>query len=274
MDVSGSFPFFQVRDVCSPYGVLRDSVPIPGDVVVAMSDSISQIKQNFPPKILVGPPASLTFTVDEGRGFSDGQNVVLTNDGSFGALLGSTLTTSASYVTVSPANVGNLAANASGSFDVAVDSTDLVAADSPYAETVRVQDPNATNTPQTLPITINVRPKATMALVPAVLSFSAVAPITGPFPATPAQSFQLQNTGPAGSVLDFQIQRLTNTSERWLSSFGPVSGTVNGGSYDVINVQVHPCEGLLTGTYQETLRISGYSTNRYVDVLVQLVVTQ
>lgn len=273
MDVSGSVPFFEIRDITSPFGLLRDSIPIPGVVVQAMSESIDQIKQNFPPTILVGPPSSLAIEVDEGRGFSDTETVVLTNSGTFGSLLGATLTTSAPYVVVSPSLVGNLAANENGSFDVSVDSTDLLAVNSPYNELVTVQDPLATNTPQTLPVVITVRPKATIDITPASLGFSVSKPITGPYPAIPSQAFTIENTGSAGSVLDFQVQKLTNLSDDWLSAFSPVSGSLVSGGTQVVNVSVAPIEGLLTGTYQETLRISGYSTNSFVDILVQLVIT-
>jgi hypothetical protein len=274
MDVTGSVPFFQVRDISAPYGILRDSIPIPGEVVVAMNDSINQIKQNFPPRIYVGPPTSLMFEVDEGRGFSDLQNVILTNNGVFGSLLGATLTTSAPYVTVSPANVGNLASNETGSFDVSVDSTNLVVSHGPYAETVTIQDPNASNTPQTLPITINVRPKPTITCSVPAINFSVSKPLTGPYPAIPLQQFVVVNTGLAGSVLEFQIQKLQRTSSKWLAAFAPTSGTLSSGAPEVIHVEVVPCEHLLPGTYQETLRVSGYSTNHYVDVLVVLTITQ
>lgn len=216
---------------------------------------------------------SLIFEVDEGRGFSSAQEVVLTNDGVFGSLLGASLVTSAAYVSVSPANVGNLAANESGSFDVSVNSVDLTTANSPYNELVTIQDANATNTPQTLPVTINVRPKATVSVAPMVLSFSVTAPVSGPFPGIPSQQITVGNTGPASSVLDFQIQRLTGLSGDWLSSFSPVTGSLASGGTQVSTVSVAPIEGLARGTYQETLRVNGYSTNSYVDILVQLVIS-
>lgn len=273
MDVSGSIPVFQVRDILSPYGFLRDTIPIPGDVVQAMSSSIDQIRLNFPPSILVGPPVSLAFDVNEGQGFSDSQSVVLTNDGVFGSLLGATLATSAAYVAVSPANVGNLASNESGSFNVSVDSTDLLAANSPYNESVAIQDANATNSPGTLPVVISVRPKATILASPLQLGFTTSRPFSGPYPAIPSQQLLLTNSGLAGSRLQYQVQRLTQLSNDWLVSFAPVLGTIDGGGSQAIAVAVAPIEGLPAGTYQETLRISGYSTNSFVDVLVQLVIT-
>jgi len=273
MDVSGSVPAFEVRDVITPYGTLRDNTPIPGTVVEDMAASIVQIQSNFPPNILMGPPPDLTFEMDEGRGFSAAQSVIITNDGVFGSLLGVVLSASASYVTSTPASVGNLASNEAGSFDVSVTSTDLVAVDSPYSETIVVQDVNATNSPQTFVVTINVRPKATIQLAPTTLGFSATKPVTGPFPVIPTQTFDVTNSGPAGSILDFQVQKLTNLSDDWFPSFGPVLGTLTSGQSQTISVVTAPIESLTKGTYQETLRVSGYSTNEYVDILVQLVIS-
>ncbi len=273
MDVSGSIPSYSVRDIISPYGILRDSIPIPGEVVEAMSGSITEIQSNFPPSILVGPPASISFEVDEGRGFSAAQTVTLTNNGVFGSLLGATLSASASYVSVSPANVGNLAANESGAFEVSVNSTSLLSANSPYNETVTIQDSNASNNPQALDVEIVVRPKATIDVSPLTLAFSATAPVTGPFDPIPTQQFIVENTGPSGSVLDYQVQRVTGLSDDWLSSFAPVTGILTSGASNTITVAVAPISGLARGTYQETLRISGYSDNSYVEILIQLVIS-
>lgn len=273
MDVSGAVPVFQIIDIITPFGMLRDSIPLPGEVVQGMSESIESLMANFKPTILVGPPTSLSFAVDEGRGYSEGQNVSLTNSGVYGSLLSAVLSTSAPYIHVSPSTVGNLASNVAGAFEVQVDSTDLLASSSPYSGTVTIQDDTATNNPRTLPITITVRPKAVIDTNFSTVSFTVVRPVSGPFPPISSEQFQVQNTGPTGSVLDFQIVRLTGLSQNWLSSFTPVYGTVNAGGNQTISVYVDPVEGLMPGTYEETLRISGYSANEYVDVLVQLVIT-
>lgn len=271
MDVSGSSPSFNVTRIISPFGILRDSIPIPGDVVEAMGDSIETLRTQFPPTILVGPPSSLVFTVDEGRGFSAAQEVVLTNNGVFGSLLKASFTSSAAFVSVVPTQLGNLASNESGTFDVSVDSTSLVPTSSPYSTSVTVQDASATNTPRTLPITINVRSKATVAADPVTLTFNAVKPLSGAFPIIPPQTFLVENVGPGDSVLEWQIQRVECAS--WLASFGPVSGTTPGGGAHPITVVVAPPTTISQGTYTETLRISGYSTNDYVDVTLQLTIT-
>lgn len=271
VDVSGSAVAYQVRDIISPYGILRDTIPIPGAVIVAMGESIDQVQQNFAPRILIGPPTSISITVDEGRGFSTPETVPLTNSGVFGSPLSATLTPSAAYMEVSPTCVGNLASNESGSFTVAVDSTSLLSASSPYSVSVSIIDTTATNSPQTLPVTITVRPKATVATTPTTLTFTTTKPLSGDYPAIASQTFAVQNTGPSGSVLEYQIQKLTNLSP-WLAGFAPTYGTIASGGSQTITVNVAPAAGTLAGTYEETLRISGYSTNSFVNVLVQLVI--
>jgi len=273
MDVSGATPTFQIIDILTPFGVLRDSIPLPGEVVQGMSDSIAALLANFKPNILVGPPSTLVFSVDEGRGFSLPQTVLLTNNGVYGSLLSGTLVSSAAFLTVSPTVVGHLASSQTGSFEVSVDSTDLLASSSPYSASVTIQDTAAPNSPQTLPVTINVRPKAVIAASPLTLNFVVTRPISGPFPAIPSQTFAAQNTGPSGSVLDYQIERLTGLSQNWLQSFTPVSGTLASSQSQNITVTVAPVEGLMPGTYTEQLRISGYSFNDFVDVTVQLVIS-
>lgn len=272
LDVSQSNPIFTVRDVVSPYGLLRDSVPIPGEVIQAMAESIDELRANFSPHILIGPPSTLTFTVDEGRGFSLPQDVLLTNDGVYGSILGTSLTTSAAYVRVTPAMVGNLALNESGQFQVDVDSRSLLASGSPYNETIAVQDPAATNNPQSLPITIVVRPKATIGATPLLLTFTVVKPLTGSFPAILPQTFVISNSGPAGSVLEYDIKKLTGLSD-WLVGFLPSAGVLASGGSDSISVTVAPPNNMLQGTYTEKLRISGYSSNSYIDVDIHLVIT-
>ena len=271
MDVSGASPSFQIRDIISPFGVLRDSIPIPGEVVEAMGESIDELRSQFQPSILIGPPASLSFEVDEGRGFSATQEALVTNNGIYGSLLDVALIPSAPYLTVAPANLGNLAFQESGSFDVSVDSTDLTPGT--YNATVLVQDDSAVNNPQSLPVTVVVRPKATIDITPLTLTFNVVKPLSGPFPPIPNQIFTIENTGPLGSVLEFLVQRLTCLSENWLVAFSPTTGTLLSGQTQNITVEIAPVETLPTGTYTETLRVSGYSTNSYVDVLVTLIVT-
>lgn len=271
VDVSLSTPSYVVRDIVSPYGMLRDTIPIPGEVVQAMAESITDLREAFAPSILIGPSTSLVFTVDEGRGWSEGQPMQITNVGPYGSLLGTSITAGDAFVKANPANVGNLASNQTGSFEVTVDSTSLLSSASPYASVVTVQDPEATNSPQTFPVTVVVRPKSTIAATPTTITFYVTRNIDGTFPAIPAQSMSVQNVGAAGSLLDFQIQKLINCSD-WLVGITPYVGQLASSAVQAVSLFAQPTD-LSAGTYSETLRVSGYSTNSYVDVTVKLIVT-
>lgn len=272
VDVGYSTPSYSVRDIVSPYGLLRDSIPLPGPVVQAMSESIDELKSNFAPSILINVPTSLSFVVDEGRGFSLPQDSSITNNGVYGSILGCTLTSSASWGRVVPANVGNLSLNETGVFSVDVDSTNLLASGSPYAGAITIQDPTAVNTPAVLPFTVTVRPKALITTNVSTVNFSVAKPLSGPFPDITDQVFTVSNAGASGSVLDFEIQKLTGISD-WLTAFLPSSGTLTSAQTSSITVSVVPPDTMVPGTYTETLRVSGYSSNSYVDVQIRLVIS-
>jgi len=267
VDVSQAVATTQIRDVITPYGLLRDSIPIPGEVVQSMADSIEDVRQAYTPSILLSP-TSLDFITDEGRGVSVAKSVLLTNNGILGSLLAATVTSSVPYVFPMPANVDSLVAHASGSFDVSADSTNLLAVGSPYPASLTVQSAAAPNSPQVIPVSIVVRPKAVITPVPTSLSFNVAAPLTGDFPPIPSQQILLTNTGLATSVLDYQIRKLVGVP--WLVSFAPVFGSINGGASQPIIVVVAPASSMGPGSYTETLRITGYSSNMCVDVVVTL----
>lgn len=271
MDVSGAFPQYEVRDIFTPFGLLRDRVPIPGDVIDQMAASIGELQQSFPPALQVDPLV-LNFTLDEGRGFGEGQTIQVTNAGVFGSLLNLSVSSSASYVSASPTTLGSLALNESGVLTVLVDSTHLLASGSPYAASVTLQDPTATNSPQAVSVNVVVRPKATIVLGPPALIFNVIKPPSGPFPPIPVQSFVIQNTGPIGSVLQYLVQKLTGCGT-WITNINPFTGTIPGGGATNVTVTVAPDASLPIGTYNETLRVSGYSSNFYQDITVQLNVT-
>jgi hypothetical protein len=238
-----------------------------------MADSIAELKLNFSPAILIGPPSSLVFDVDEGRGFSVPQSTIITNSGVFGSILSTSLAPSAPFVKVSPSTIGGLAVNESGKFIVEVDSTSLLAVNSPYPESITIQDPTATNSPQTISVLVNVRPKALISANTALIVFSAVRPLNGHYPQIPTQSFTVENAGPLGSVLEYDIRALTGLCGNWLRSWLPSEGSLQSGETETITVTVQPPEGLFQGIYSEKLRIIGYSSNNYVDVEIRLVIT-
>jgi len=273
MDVSGASPTFQIRDIVSPWGLLRDSVPIPGDIALKMAESITELMGAYAPSIIIGPPSSLTFEVDEGWGSTPAQAVGVGNGGAYGSILNVSLATSAAYVTVTPPTLGGIAQGETSAFEAMVDSTNLKASDSPISGTIMVQDARAGNSPQVVPFTIIVRPKAHIDLSDDVLEFHAIHPEPGEaFDPIPTQIFYLNNDGPSASVLDYQIQKLTGLSS-WLAAFSPPMGQIPGGGATPVTVLVQPPSDLGLGTYEETLRVSGYSENLQADITIRLVIT-
>lgn len=273
VDVSQASATASIRDIISPHGILRDSIPIPGEVVQEMSDSIQQVQASYTPSILLtglNGTSGLDFVVDEGRGISPAKTVQITNNGILGSLLAATVTSSAPYVHPMPANVSGLVSNATGSFDVSVDSRNLLAIGSYQAE-LSVQSGSATNSPVSIPINITVRPKATISLSSNTVTFNAVRPLTGDFTPIPSQAFNLVNSGPPSSVLDYQIRKLKGVP--WLVSVNPFYGSLNGNTQQAITLVVAPAAGMGVGVYTETLRITGYSSNSVLDVAVTLNVT-
>ena len=272
IDMTTASPQYEVLDVTSPYGTLRDMIPIPGPVITAMANSITQVMQAFAPSIMLSP-TSLTYTLTQGQGVSTPQTISITNNGVFGSLLSAAITTSAPWLVVTPANIDNLGFNETGQFWVTSDSTALLAVNSPYTGTITVQSDAAVNSPQTIDVTVNVNPPATISLTPLTLVFqvpSAGAP--SPFPPIPSQSFTVSNTGPAGSQLMYLIQKLYGTSP-WLVSFTPFMGNLASTQSQIITVAVAPPPNMCTGTYTEVLNVSGFSTNMTQQVTVQLIIT-
>jgi len=272
LDVSLGMPSLEVRNVTSPFGTLRDMVPIPGPVITAMAESITTILQAFAPSILVSPTGPLSFTLTQGQGVSMPQPVSITNNGVFGSLLAASITTSAPWLQVVPANLTGLAFNETGSFNVTADSTALLATSSPYSGTITVQDPAATNNPQTIPVSVVVLPPATITVSPNNLVFNVTSSYPSPFPPIPSQQFILSNTGPSGSQLTYLIQKLIGNSP-WLVSFTPFMGNLASTQTQAITVAVAPPPNMYSGVYTETLRVSGFSTNMIQDVQIQLIVS-
>lgn len=269
VEVSGASPSYYIRDITTPIGRFLDAFPIPGDVVQAMADSIVKVKTAYAPTIQVDKP-QLTFEVDEGRGFSAQQEMLVTNSGIFGSLLNAVFVPSEDFITINPVTISGLSSEESGRIKVMVDSSEL--GPGTYGEVIVIRDETATNHPVAVPIEIKVRPKAQIAVAPEVLTFEVERPFIGPFPDVAPKTFVLTNAGPNGSKLSYIVQRLIGKSP-WLASFTPVEGELASGDSQAITVTVKPTENMLRGTYEETLRVSGYSENSYEDVIVRLVVS-
>ena len=265
---------FVVRNIQTPYGPFgglrnaSEDIPLPLDIVQAMTDAAIQVQTSFTPTTQV-LPSSLTFTVDEGYGESEPQSLSITNTGPFGSFLSPLLTPLDSFVLPIPLQGTTLSSGESSSPMVSVDSADLLAISSPYSTSLTVSDITATIV--TVPVTINVRPLAEITLSTLLISATTTYLPGNTFTAIPVLTFTVTNTGPIGSILIYRVKKLIGLSD-WLTGMDPQSGTLSSGSPEIISLTLTPYVGMMTGTYSETLRVFGYSSNKHVDVKIQLIV--
>ena len=118
-------------------------------VAVQYNESIHPLPK---PKISLSP-TSLSFTAVEGGANPPSQTVTITNSGPLGSTLNWSATSSAAWLSLSPTS-GSLASGASQPMTVSVDISGLGAGT--YNATITVSDPNATNSPQTVSVTLTV----------------------------------------------------------------------------------------------------------------------
>jgi hypothetical protein len=211
-----------------------------------------------PPALSVSPEV-VSFNAVEGGADPASQIVTVTNAG------GSTLAWSAAEAP----NVSWLSlTNSSGGNGDAVTlnaATGLLAVGT-YNTTVEIADPNATNTPRTLAVSLTVDPfvpKPAFSLSAASLTFSGVR--LDPNPAD--QEIQLGNGGDGGTTLDWTV----SSDSGWLS-ITPDNGTTTV-EVDTLTVSVDTT-GLAAGTHDGELTFTDpAASNNPRTVAVELTLT-
>ncbi len=263
-----------VKNIETPYGPLTTTmIPLPGDVVLSMAESLSQVQQQLSPSLILSPPAQTTFTVTVSEGGPEVKagTVTVQNAGAFGSFMSAFATPSSPWLKVTPSVANGIGKNEQASFDIFVVPSTLLAASSPYSGVVVFQDNKSP--PTIIPVTVNavVLPRPVVVASPATTTLTYTICTNTP---GPSQQIIVQNAGPAGSIMGFSVSKLNNNSS-WLS-FSPDSGSgIQSGGSALVTVAVVPAGApLFPGTYTEILRVSASgSVNGYVDVTVQLVVS-
>ncbi len=273
-NIQGAGQFYEFLDIHTPYGPLvQTHMPLPGDVVEAMAQSLSDLRQQFAPLMSLLDPTITTFNVVvvEGDASETAASVVIYNSGAFGSFLTATATPSVSWLTAEPSAVAGLGKNDQGTFDVVLNPAALLESASPYSGIVRLQDNRVPATVVNLAFTVSVLPKPAIAVSPLVVNFSYMLSTlsgTGPFDVT------VQNAGPPNSLLDWEAAKLHNTSA-WLE-FTPSSGgpLASGAEEDIALSLVAGSIPQVPGVYTDTIRItSPTASNGFVDAEVFLTVT-
>ncbi len=187
-------------------------------------------------------PSSLTASTVEGQ---NAPSDAFTVSNSGGGTLNYTTQVGAGWLSVDP-GVGS----STGEPDtITVSYSTSTLSPGTYNSTIFVIDPAASNTPQTIPVTLTVTPGT-----PAIAySPSSLMPTTTEGQAAPAGSFTVWNSGTG--VLNYLV---TDTGQTWLSVI-PAVGTSTG-EPDTITVS-YSTAGLAPGAYSSTIIIDDAAAN-------------
>jgi hypothetical protein len=254
-NVVGAGQLYQVTDIRSPFGPMASSmIPLPGDVVQKMADSLSEMQSLLAPLIALVTPGDTAFavTVVEDGPTSTGAVTPFLNSGAFGSFLTATATPDVPWLTATPSSVVGVGKNEQAQFTISVLPADLLAVDSPYVGHVNLQDNRATPTTVVITMTVTVQPKPVIALDASeiVLTYSLLTETAGA-----DGVLTVTNDGLASSELTAIIAKVQNASP-WLS-FTPSSvGPVTSGSATVTFSVVPSGVPAQTGTYTETILVS------------------
>src|SRR5574343_1684211 len=110
---------YQFVNIMTPWGPLVNTqIPIPSDVITAMSDSLISFQLQLAPLLALVLPSKTLYSVVVTEGDHDitFDSISLQNIGAFGSFMSVTATPNASWLTVSPTLVQNLAKNEQTTF--------------------------------------------------------------------------------------------------------------------------------------------------------------
>jgi hypothetical protein len=199
-------------------------------------------------------PASLAFSAVQNGSSPAGQTVTISNAGS--GTLNWTAVSSAPWLSLNGTN--SVSGTNSGSVTANVNPSGLSVGT--YNAAITISATGATNTPQTVSVTLTVTaaPTPTIGYSPASLSFSSTQGGANPT----NQSLSISNTG--SGTLTWTV----SDNATWLT-LSPTSGTGNGSVVASVNIS-----GLAAGTYRGTITISATgATNTPQTVPVTLTVS-
>jgi hypothetical protein len=261
---SGTFTV-QVTSAALKAGLYNGSISLSAvsdGVVIAGSQTIKVALTNASGAVLAVSPTSLTFNSTTG---TTTQPITISNTAKGGLNWQAALQSGApTFVSLSATSGTNLTGGQNATVNVSVNATGV--ASGQYKTSVQISATDIatglalSNSPITIPVTINVAPPA-MKLSATSLSFSTTA---GSNPAN--QTITLSNTG--GGTLTWSIGK---PSRSWLS-VSPTSGSTAAGSSSTLTFSIN-ASGLAASTtaYQATIVITP-SNGAAVTVTVTLTV--
>ena len=273
-NLQGVGQLYELINIATPFGPLfQTQVPIPGAVIEAMAQSLSDVQDQLAPLMILVPPSPTSFNllVTEGDPDQEVGAAEVQNAGAFGSFMTATATPNVPWLSASPSFAQGIGKNEKVTFSLSLFTATLLQSGSPYSGVVNLQD--SRNPPTVIPIIVNVTvlPRPVFSVVPPQISLTYV--LSTSTPGVP-QTTTIENVGPVGSQLSFTVAKVNNNSP-WLDiaplSGGPLaSGVTSQLTFSVVSAQAPSAPG----TYQETVRISSpNASNTPVDVVVQLTVS-
>lgn len=272
-NTQGLGQLYEVIDLLTPYGPLVNvQIPIPGDIVLAMAESLQDIQGQLAPLLSLVQPATTTYTITITEGDPDQAvgNVDFQNVGAFGSFMTVTATPGASWLEAYPEVTQGVGKNEVGSVGITLLTSALLTSGSPYSAVVNLQDNR--DPPTVIPITVNVvvLPRPVILPSPTTINLTYIIATSTP---GPSQTLAVQNAGPLASMLEWTAAKVNGAA--WFD-FTPASGgPLASGDAENVTLSVVPTSApAVPGTYTETLRISSpNASNTPVDVTVVLVVS-
>ena len=271
-NVVGAGQLFYVTDIWTPFGRLPDvDVPIPGDVVSAMAESLVQFQQQLAPLLALSGPSSFSVTVTEGDSTYEIGDATFTNVGAFGSFMNVTATPSAPWESVSPSFVSGIGKNQSSHVTIRVNPAVMLSSSSPYQGFVNLQDNRVPATVLPVQVNVTVLPRPSIAVSSATITLTFDLNTQAP---GGAQALVVTNSGPLTSLLTYTLSKIQNVSP-WLAFTPQGDGPIQSGATSSVTVSV-VTSGVprIAGTYTDTIKInSGNASNAPVLVVVNLIVS-
>lgn len=273
-NLQGLGQLYEVVDIYTPWGSFYIAeIPLPGDVVSAMSDSLTSVQDQLAPLLALVNPSSTMFNVIivEGDSNQEVAEIAIMNVGAFGSFMTATATPSAAWLSATPSSITSIGRNEQGTFTISLLTSTLLNSGSPYSGTMTIQDNRVPPTLESITINVTVLPRPTIGTSPTSISltYNSVTGVPGG-----AQQLTITNSGPASSSLEYIVADLNNNMT-WLDFIPTSGGPLASGISDIVTLSVDSARAssLTPGTYQGTMRVSSTNaTNSPVDITVTLTV--
>lgn len=265
---------YHVVDIITPYGKFTDvAVPLPGDVVLSMADSITQLQQQLVPVLTLvsGTPTSYALTVTEGDPSIQLAVVPFQNTGAFGSFLTAGVSSDVPWLTETPTQFIGIGKNQQAQTTATLVPSTMLASGSPYTGHFTIQDVNNPGSFVRLTANITVLPRPLI-----VFDTNTIALTYSIGTGTPGANQQVivSNGGPLTSILNFTVAKIQNMSP-WLAFTPDSGGPLTVGTQAITFSLVVPGITQIPGTYTETIAVkSDNASNTPQIITVNLVVTE